>query len=185
MPHLYIWNASRPHMPGCRYGHLGELTQEQWGAHLTSDKGLFKLLYPTEIEEILVGPHLAPGGECRGDTLMTESLVFSRRASRDQCDFYYDELLDDNPVAGKEYILTLTGYRKKWEEDMQYIQAGIAYEENFDKELTHILSVNDEQQIVLCRERLHSLVIPLTVCVCHPMKILSMSLTVWTMPLLL
>ncbi len=113
------------------YGSLGKLSPTTWKQYLT-DSGngfgdmpeLFRRMNGTSPE--IVGPTLDSSGKVTGDLFLTETLRFMDYAGEAQRNLY-QQLLDVNQVAAKEYLLTISGSIDRWKKDVKWLNLALGY----------------------------------------------------------
>lgn len=115
------------------YGRLGRLSPTLWKQYLTGFENGFEREYAPELfrrmkttSPGIVGPTLDSLGKVTGDLFLMETLRFvdyAREAQRD----LYQQLLDVNQVAAKEYLLTISGSIDRWKKDVKWLNLALGY----------------------------------------------------------
>ena len=116
------------------YGPLGELTRAEWTVFLNSDKGLFKKI-AEEPPAYVSGPVLDERGKVSKDLFFLETSYFTLTATKEQTD-YFIELSQVHLSASREYALTITKLKWRWQRDMRWLQTALHYLEE-EESLLH------------------------------------------------
>ena len=119
-----------------RYGRLGKLNRAAWKHLLNSNQGLFKRAPPNPN---IIGPNINRSGRIEGDIMSAEIVYFTQVASKPQYGLL-EELFKENPIAAKEYVLTITNSIKLWKEDIKWLKVAFHYL----KKEESILKVDEE-----------------------------------------
>src|SRR3989338_5302489 len=112
-----------------QYGRLGALSAMEWKQCLADSRD--ELFYRQNGTATIIGPTLDDSCKVIGDAFAVETFYFMGVAKPTQKDFY-QELLDRNPVAAKEYLLVVSGTLHRWQKDMRWLSIAAEYldEEN-------------------------------------------------------
>jgi hypothetical protein len=101
------------------YGRLGYLKRGEWKRKLKSNSGLFQIRRTTETAR--PGPHINENGRIQGGLGLMEDVFFQKICTDEQRKFH-QELMQVNPIAGREFAFTIDGSVDIWKEDLKLME---------------------------------------------------------------
>ena len=118
-----------------QYGRLGVLSSSEWRQQLADSRN--ELFYRQNgVSVAVVGPTLDTSGRVTGDAFAMETMHFMGIARPGQKDFY-QELLENNLVAAKEYLLTISSTLDRWKKDVKWLNVALQYLHSESEFLRH------------------------------------------------
>ncbi len=112
------------------YGRLGDLRRGEWKRLLKSNNRLFRIRGTPET--VRPGPHINESGRIQGGLGLMEDVFFQKICTEEQRKFH-QELMQVNPIAGREFAFTINGSIYIWKEDLELLEFALKSLEKEDR----------------------------------------------------
>jgi hypothetical protein len=112
------------------FGRLGDLGRGEWKRVLKSNNRLFQIRGTPET--VRPGPHINESGRIQGGLGLVEDVTFQKICTEEQRKFH-QELMQVNPIAGREFAFTINGSIDIWKEDLELLEFALKSLEKEDK----------------------------------------------------